>query len=280
MPNYILKSDGTKEEFNSVKIANSLRRVGASDNTIEHILDKITQKKRVDESTENIYREVYSHLEKKEHTAAMKYSVRRAIFDLGPDGFPFEKFVAEIFKYWGYETITGQILLGSCVEHEIDVVAWKKNEGSLAMSEVKFHNDIGLKSDLKVALYVKARFDDLSSNDYFYGGKKRKLTEKYLFTNTKFSTTAIKYAECQNIKMISWNYPSNNNLFKIVEESKLYPITSLTKLNTMHKKELIRGGIITCKSLKENISILKEIGIKSEEFDGINPELSSLMADF
>lgn len=41
------------------------------------------------------------------------------------------------------------------------------------MAEAKFHNELGIKSDLKVVLYVKARFDDLKENVYMYG-KERK----------------------------------------------------------------------------------------------------------
>ena len=43
--------------------------------------------------------------------------------------------------------------MGHCVEHEVDVMAW--NENKLIIAEAKFHNAIGLKSDLKVALMLK-----------------------------------------------------------------------------------------------------------------------------
>ena len=125
--------------------------------------------------------------------------------ELGPSGFPFEQFVAEIFRSKGYETVTDQIVLGGCVEHEIDVVAWKKDE--LIMNEVKFHGDIGLKSDLKVVLYVHARFEDLAENVYEYGGKTHKLTGGWLITNTKFTVSAIKYAVCKKMNIVGWNYP-------------------------------------------------------------------------
>ena len=83
---------------------------------------------------------------------------------LGPTGFPFEQFVAEIFKAEAYSTITDQIVQGKCVEHEIDVVAWKEKE--LIMVEAKFHTDFNLKSDLKIVLYVKARYDDIFGQEY------------------------------------------------------------------------------------------------------------------
>ena len=83
---------------------------------------------------------------------------------LARDGFPFEKFVARLFNVWGYDTITDQTVMGSCVDHEVDVVAWKGND--LAMVEAKFHNEFGLKSDSKVVLYVKARYDDSGAHGF------------------------------------------------------------------------------------------------------------------
>ena len=125
-------------------------------------------------TTKEIYHKAFELLHKEEKPIALKYSLKRAIMELGPSGFPFEKFVAEIFKFKGYTAETGKLVKGFCVEHEVDVVAWNKDK--LIMCEAKFHNDPGMKSDLKVALYVKARFDDLRKMTYKYG-KERKLDE-------------------------------------------------------------------------------------------------------
>ena len=99
----------------------------------------------------------------------------------------------------------------------MDGVAW--NEEKLIMVEAKFHNELGIKSDLKVALYVKARMDDLKGSVFNYGGKDRKLSEGWLVTNTKFSSTAIHYGVCQNLVMIGWNYPEKGNLQDMIEET-------------------------------------------------------------
>ena len=122
---------------------------------------------------------------------AVGYSIRRALLEMGPDGFPFEKLVSRLFQIWGYETLTDQTCLGTCVAHEVDVVAWKDDE--LSMVEAKFHNEFGLKSDLKVALYVKARYDDLAKTVFDYGGKKRILSSEghWLVTNTNLATHGL-----------------------------------------------------------------------------------------
>jgi hypothetical protein len=192
------------------------------------------------------------------------------MIELGPDGFPFERFVARIFKMWGYQTVTDQVVMGKCVEHEVDVVAWK--DQSLAMVEAKYHNEFGLKSDLKVSLYVKARYDDIAPNDFDYGGVKRKLSEKWLITNTKFTDKAIQYGECNGLKLLGWNYPAQGNLHQLIFENSLHPIACLTSLTRDQKRELSAQNIIVCLDLVGNPGVLKMIGVKPEDQERVLTE--------
>ena len=255
----ITKSDGTTQLFEEEKLVTSLRRVGAAPEIIDDIVDEIEKEMWEGMPTLDIYQRAFELLKKHYAPAAVKYSIRRAMFELGPDGFPFEKFISRIFKLWGYEAVTDQTLIGTCVEHEMDVVAWKDHD--LAMAEVKFHNEFGLKSDLKVALYVKARFDDLADTSFKYGGLERKLTDRFLFTNTKFTEAAIQYGTCKGLKMISWNYPSEHSLHKIIDSNGLFPVTCLTSLNHQQKKDLIGLGIIVCGDIVANPGSLKAVGV-------------------
>lgn len=255
----ITKSDGTKELFEEEKLVNSLKKVGASSETIDEIVEEVEKGMWDGMKTEDIYTRAFALLQKHAHHVAVKYSIRRALFELGPDGFPFEKFVARVFNMWGYEAVTDQTLMGRCVEHEVDVVAWK--DDALAMVEAKFHNEFGMKSDLKVTLYVKARFDDLSENLFDYGGKQRKLSERYLFTNTKFTDKAVTYAGCNKLKLIGWNYPARGNLHEIIEQNGLHPITCLTSLSHQQKKDLVGRGILVCSDIAKQSQVLEQIGV-------------------
>lgn len=259
----ITKSDGTTQLFEEEKLVNSLKRAGATIETIDEIVDVVEKEMWDGIKTEEIYHRAFDLLKKKSKKTAVKYSLRRALFELGPDGFPFEKLVARIFNFWGYQSTTGQVLMGTCVEHEVDIVAWK-GESDLAMAEAKFHNELGLKSDLKVALYVKARFDDLADNFFDYGGK-RKLTERWLFTNTKFSESAIKYAECKDLKMIGWNYPLQGSLHDILEENNLHPITSFSTLSNKEKRDLITNNVIIVADVAKDPSVLEKAGISPDK---------------
>lgn len=210
----IVKANGVREMFDPEKLKASLMRAGATDEAIDSVVAHIVSELKEGMSTRDIYEHAYKVLAEWKQPVAQRYSLRRLLMDMGPSGFPFEDLVEVIFKNMGFETLTRQTVLGGCVPHEVDVVAW--NEKKLIMVEAKFHNEQGTKSDLKVALYVKARFDDLKHNTFNYGGKDRKLTEGWLVTNTKFSSTAIHYGLCQDLVMIGWNYPEQGNLEDLI----------------------------------------------------------------
>jgi len=271
---YIVKSNGEKELFDYTKLESSLKKIGTEDFVIKEIIAEVAQDLHEGMTTREIYKKAYSILKKKQKSVSIRYSLKKAVAELGPTGFPFEKYVAEIFKSQGYETETGVIVKGKCVEHEIDVVAWK--EGELIMTEAKFHTDFNLKSDLKVVLYVKARYDDLYGNKYIFGGKERELTEGWIVTNTKFSTTAIQYDQCQpHLKLVGWNYPVNNNLHNMIERAELIPLTALISINTNEKNMFLTRGVVLSKSLL-NEELLKEFNFDEKKIKSIITEVNSL----
>lgn len=253
------------------KLILSLRKAGASDSEANRIADHIQKELVNGIPTSEIYKHAFEILRQDAKPVAARYSMKRAIADLGPSGFPFEKLIAEIFKAKGYEAVTGQIIEGNCVEHEVDVVAWKGDK--LSIIEAKFHNEPGLKSDLKVALYIRARFDDLKNSVHEYGGKKRKVTSFQLFTNTKFTDHAIRYAECQGLSLVGWNYPAEGNLEDLINEAKLHPLTSLLTLTQTEKKSLLDAGMILCKHLLEHKDKLADYGIEKGKIDTVIEEV-------
>ncbi|MFA6601703.1 MAG: ATP cone domain-containing protein [Candidatus Paceibacterota bacterium] len=273
----ITKSDGTKQLFEEEKLVNSLRRIGSSAEAIEDVVDQVEKEMKEGMSTTDIYNRAFFLLRKHSTHAAAKYSIRRAMMELGPDGFPFEKFIARLFETWGYKTLTDQIMLGRCVDHEIDVLAWKGEE--LAMVEAKYHNEYGMKSDLKVVLYVKARYDDLMDTVFENDGLKRKLSGRYLVTNTKFTDKAVRYAECNGLKLIGWNYPAKGNLHDLIFENSLQPIACITSLTREQKKDLVGRGLLLCTDIIGKPSVLHDIGVKPEETEKILTEAQMVIEE-
>lgn len=269
---YIVKATGEREEFNPQKLRDSLARAQASPDAIDKIVNQIETELKDGASTKDIYRHAFDLLGKEEQSpAAARYSLRRAIMELGPTGFPFEQFVAEIFRTKGFETMTDFIAKGECVDHEIDIVAWNKDK--LIFIEAKFHNELGIKSDLKIALYIKARWDDLMNQEFDFGDHKHKIDEGWLITNTKFSESAIKYAKCRDMKLVGWNYPEKGNLQDLIEEAHLHPITCLNSTTPSDEKLLMEAGIILCKQARDNPDILKQAGLSEEKISKMLAEI-------
>lgn len=269
----VMKADGEVEPFDVLKLEYSLRKSRAPEALIDKVTKHILGELKSGMTTAQIYNHAFSFLRTLEKPVALRYSLKRAIMDLGPSGFPFEQLVARIFKKRGYTIETDAMICGACAEHEIDIIAF--NAEKLIMVEAKFHNSFGLSSDLKVALYIKARLDDLKQKKFTYGHL-RDLDEGWLVTNTKFTTSAIKYAQCQNITLVGWNYPLHGSLHDMIESASLHPLTCLTTLSENQKKFLLTKNSIVCTDLRDNKNLLHEAGLSSVEVDAVYKEIDSL----
>lgn len=270
----IVKANGQHEAFDAEKLRFSLMHAGASEEATEEVLKHLMPELKDGMTTHDIYQHAFSLLNRTNKKVARSYSLRRAVMQLGPSGFPFEDFVAEILRAKGFQCLTRQTVLGGCVAHEVDVVAY--NDKKLVMVEAKFHNELGTKSDLKVVLYIKARFDDLKDNVFSYGKKNRKVTDSWLITNTKFSSTAVHYAVCKDMTLIGWNYPEKGSLQDMIEEERLHPITALTTLSDNEKKALLTGGVVLCSNIKKSPEVLVKLLGSSFDSEAVINEINEL----
>ncbi len=306
----IKKADGTIENFDEKKLIRALTKSGAQYLVAKEISDYVLAKCEQTGhneivKSEHVYHLAFKQLKNISRRSALKFSLKKAMLELGPSGFPFEEFVAEMWRARGYTAITGQMVFGTCVAHEVDVIAWKDDE--LVMIEAKYHSDSGSRTDLKTVLYVKARYDDIQKQTFSTSsfnakdvvGKSLKdmhtfeksaqnipldqikmpkqLTEGWLITNTHFSDTAITYANCNNLKIMSYDYPENGSLQDIVIEHRLFPITCLTTITMAEKKELISKNIVLCKTLHERSAELENLGFSKEKIFTVLEEVASLL---
>ncbi|MDP2650424.1 MAG: ATP cone domain-containing protein, partial [bacterium] len=213
----ITKMNGEMEPFREDKLDRSLTRAGAAKDVREHIIGHIKEELREGMTTQEIYQHAFELLKSgARRPVAARYSIKRAVLDLGPSGFPFEQFVGEVLKAIGYTNIKiGAALRGKCAPHEVDVTATDTNGVHMA-AEAKFHNSLGIKTDLKVALYVKARWDDLRA-----GGAN--IDEGWIITNTRFTRDAARYGACNNLHLLGWDYPKERGLEILIGETRVHP---------------------------------------------------------
>lgn len=266
----ITKADGEQEPFDPVKLEHSLERAGASSTIRAKITERIFEELKPGMHTSDIYHHAFEMLQHDEpHPVAARYSMKRAVFALGPSGFPFEQFLAEVLRGHGWSARTNVIASGRCAEHEVDVVGEKN--GKRIGIEAKFHNEPGAKTDIKDALYVYARYEDLARSP----NARTRIDEGWLVTNTSFTTNAIRYAQCANLTLLSWDYPQGNNLFKMIEEAKVHPLTCLTTLSESEKKRLLERRIVLCKHVSVP-HVLEEYGVKPARIPQVLEEAKML----
>ncbi len=252
----IIKASGERVLFEPNRIYRSLKRVGADKSLIEDIVHEVSHMLVNGMSTREIYRIAFRILRKKSKTIAAKYHLKRAIMLLGQSGFSFERFVAEILRHQGFQVLNDQIIKGHCVNHEVDVVAKRSNQRIFV--ECKYHNRLGLKSDVKIPLYFKARFDDIVQAYHKAPGER---VDGWLVTNTRFTKDAMQYGRCVGMHLISWDYPEKGSLKEQIEFSGLYPITCITNFTKSEIAKLLENNIILCKTISDDISLLKKLNI-------------------
>ncbi len=272
----ISKADGTKEIFNPERLVVSLERSGAGAYAAQRIAESITNTVAPGTSSKEIYTRAFALLRKEARPVAARYALRRALLELGPSGHPFEDFVSHLFRAEGWQVETRKTIQGKCVPHEVDFYASHPEQNTFIAAELKYHNDPGYKTDLKIALYVKSRFDDIFNCDPSI--RACPIDRGLLVTNTKFTSEAIAYAECSGVELLGWGYPVNENLFTHMSRAKVYPITTLTGLSRAEKWLLIEHGVIAVDEVMEDRRRLDVLHLTSERIGEVLAEVEGLLA--
>jgi len=258
---FIYKSDGRKVKFNPNKILSTCIRAGASRSIAQRILKKVSSDVYNEMKTSDIYKLVLQAISEEKNGVGLhqRYQLKEAIMRLGPSGFAFENYVADLLPYYDLEVYGIRVKIkGKCTVHEIDVIG--VSDTRQFMIECKHDSYHGSYVGLKVALYTHARFLDTSPR--FFG--------EMIFCNSKISESAKKYANCIGQQVYSWRYPSEKSLEKIIGKNKLYPITILNL--TSKELEIFYGiDLMIAKDLLEYdaVKLSKKTGISPKRINDL-----------
>lgn len=272
----IKKQSGEIVAFSKESLRKSLLNSGADKEVADKICSEITKELYNGISTKELYQKAFDLLKKSKSSVAARYSLKRALQDLGPEGFFFEKWVAKIFEVQGYETMTSQTLTGkSTVNHEIDVIISNKDEDLIC--ECKFRNDIDAKISVTTPMYFLSRFIDVKHSEFTYFGRTFKPQKGYLITNAFFTTDSIAFANCYGINLISWNYPEENSIKRLTDQQGLYPVTCLTTLTEDEEQKLLSKNCILVRELVKNPVLLDHFKFSKDRKELILQEASELL---
>ncbi len=270
----ILKSSGKKVDFSVEKLRSSLKHSGADDQLVQQIVDTVRDELYQGISTKEIYNRAFVLLKQKKSLYASKYKLKKAIYELGPTGFPFENFVAAILQYSGYKTEVGKIMQGICVSHEIDVFAEKK--GNVRVIECKFHSEEGRNCNVKVPLYINSRYRDIAQQWEKRKDKSKKMDGGGVATNTRFTEDALTYGKCVGLHLLSWDYPKENGIKDRIDRLGLYPITVSQLLTQREKQFLLSRDVVLCRQLLKDRFFLDHLGISAKRKEKIVAEVEML----
>ncbi len=268
----IRKVNGDLQLFSLEKLHSALSRSGASAVEINDIENELVKHVYPNMSTREIYKLAMRLLRHKTPGAMARFNLKKAILDLGPEGAPFEHFMGKLFQHQGFEVKVSIIMQGHCVTHEVDVVATKGK--TISLVECKFHNQ-GRNVDVKIPLYIHARFQDLIDNDLL---KKNTLQfQGWIATNSRFTDDAKAFAACKGMKLIGWNYPEKESLRDLIDTTALYPVTCLNSLTSAEKRLLLDEGVVLVKDLYKNPAWLKNIGVREPRMSKCQKEMTFLL---
>lgn len=247
----VIKHNGDREEFSEKKVLRSMLRTGMPEQEAQIVLERVKAKIHDGITTAKLYHIVRNEMQDGARACfSCRYGIREAILQLGPAGFKFEKYVASILNAMGYDSVLPEHeLAGSCVMHEVDVVAEK--DGKRHFIEVKFRNEYSDYVDLKNVMATWARFLDLCDAEAS-GKSTEHFDDPWLVTNANFSDRGEAFGTCKGMRLIGWKTPyEGKNLMRIVDDKKMYPVTVIHNLSDHELAMLSRIGWMLCSELAD-----------------------------
>lgn len=272
----IRKSDGKVVYYSSDKLCQSMVQAGASREQAERICRVVDKKIKPGMTTSFIFRDTLRHLVREDLDIAVKYSIKRGVNALGPDGFLFEKFLEALLRQDGYKTLRNQMMTGRCVVHEVDILAWK--DSNYFVVEAKFRNDVSNVTHIDQVMYADARMKDIASNETNHKKGTRHF-HTWVMTNSEFTSQATKFAECSGVHLTGWNYPNKDSLQKMIIRTKAYPITVLPSLSHDAREKLTKHGLVLAQDLLPYTKelLVKDFNIAPQTAARIQKEVSHLL---
>lgn len=273
----IKKASGEEVYYDPSKLEHSLFKAGATKATAQQIMRQVEKELYPGIPTYKIYQRAFSILRKEGRAMAARYKLKRAIMELGPSGFPFERYIGELLKKRGFDTQVGVHVKGRCISHEVDVLG---DNGKLRIAvECKFGAKPGKRLDVKVPLYIDSRFRDIAQKWSSQKEHSAKKIEGWIVTNGEFTEDAQNYGSCSGLHLISWSFPKRGNLKDLIDASGLYPLTSVTSITKKEKKLLLSDGLVLAKNLLDQKSRLEEMDIPPTRVKRAYKELEELCWD-
>lgn len=271
----VTKFDGELVDYNPKALKISLTKSGATKDEVDEVFEIMSPQIYSGITTQDLFSLAFASLKKYRNSYAARYSLKKALRDLGPEGYHFEKYIQKLMISAGFNAVNGQTVQGEAVTHEIDVVA--ERDDLLYFCECKFRNDIDAKISVTTPMYFMSRMIDVKNREFEFFGKKLKPTKGFLVTNAYLTTDSIDWINHYEIGVIAWNYPEDNNLKILIDSLAIYPITCLTTLTAEQHKVLLKEGCLLVKDIISQESFIKSLNLPNDLLDELILEAKELI---
>ena len=271
----VTKFNGELVDYNPKALKISLTKSGATNEEVEEVFELMSPQIYEGITTQDLFSLAFDNLKKYRSSYAARYSLKKALRDLGPEGYYFEKYIKRLMETLGFNAINGETVQGNAVTHEIDVIAQKDDR--LYFCECKFRNDIDAKISVTTPMYFMSRMIDLRENEFNYFNTKLKPTKGFLVTNAYLTSDSIDWASYYNIGMISWNYPEKMSLKYLIDNLAIYPITCLTTLTKEQHKVLLQANCLLVKDIIAKEDYIKSLNLPNDLLEELVMEAKELI---
>ena len=271
----VKKNSGELIPYDPKALKRSLTKSGAKKEEVEEVFELVSKDLYDGISTRDLYKKAFQYLKNYRSSYAARYSLKRALRDLGPEGYYFEKWIGKLMQSAGYESLHSEVVQGNAVTHEIDVVASKGDQSLFC--ECKFRNDEDAKISVTTPMYFLSRMKEVQDHTYHFFGRDMKPTKGFLVTNAYLTTDSIDFANYYGIGLISWDYPEDLSIKHLVDSAALYPITCLTTLTDEQEKVLLSKECILVKDLKDNPKVLDSLNLAQDQLKEVLEEANELL---
>ena len=259
---FVTKANGYKQQFDRDKVIATCLRMGATPEVAAQIAEKVERHLYEGISTRQILQMIFRYLRSYKPAVKYRFDLRRALSLMEPKP-EFETFMRVLLAHSGFEVEGNWILRGKCGEHEVDAIARK--DGVTYFVEVKHHTSYHALTGLDESRIAQAILEDVN-DAYEAGTLKLKVDQAMIVTNTRYSDHAIQYGGCKNIFQIGWGSPQGLGLRDMIEQGKLYPLSSLRGIRSDVKRRLVNAGIVLIKQLlkADGVELAKKTGLPRE----------------
>ena len=244
---YVTKANGSRQLFDKEKVVRTCLRFGATREIAYKIAEKVEQQIYNGIFTDQVFKITLKLLRDYKPTIRHILDLRKGL-SLMSSKPEFEKFVQLLLSYNGFRVSGNRLLMGKCVEHEVDGIAQK--DGISYFIEAKHHYNYHSPTGLDESRIARAVLEDVAEG-YTLGKNNLRIDRAMIVTNTRFSEHAKIYGKCRSILQIGWSSPSGMSLQEMIEEKRAYPLSCIRGLKNNTRIKLANSGVVLVKQLLE-----------------------------